>query len=145
VVANEVKELAKQTAKATEDISQKIEAIQGDTKGAVAAISQISDVIRQVNDISNTIATAVEEQNATTNEMARNVGEAARGSGEITKNISGVATAAKSTTQGAEDSLNAAQTLSKMSNDLQNLVAQFKVDDSQSEHHGRAMSARSGA
>jgi methyl-accepting chemotaxis protein len=145
VVANEVKELAKQTAKATEDISQKIEAIQGDTKGAVTAISQISEVIRQVNDISNTIATAVEEQNATTNEMARNVGEAARGSGEITKNISGVATAAKSTTQGAEDSLNAAQTLSKMSNDLQNLVAQFKVDDAHSEHPGKAMGARSGA
>ena len=74
VVANEVKELAKQTAKATEDISRKIEAIQGDTKNAVSAISQISGVIKQVNDISNTIATAVEEQNATTNEMARNVG-----------------------------------------------------------------------
>jgi methyl-accepting chemotaxis protein len=142
VVANEVKELAKQTAKATEDISQKIEAIQGDTKGAVTAIGQISDVIRQVNDISNTIATAVEEQNATTNEMARNVSEAARGSGEITKNIAGVASAAKSTTPGAEDSLNAAHTLSKMSSDLQNLVGQFKVDPS--EHHGRAMGASSG-
>ena len=89
MVANEVKELAKQTAKATEDISRKIEAIQTDTKSAVGAIGQISDVIHQVNDISNTIATAVEEQNATTNEMARNVGEAAKGSGEITKNISG--------------------------------------------------------
>jgi len=143
VVANEVKELAKQTAKATEDISQKIEAIQSDTKGAVTAIGQISDVIRQVNDISNTIATAVEEQNATTNEMARNVSEAARGSGEITKNISGAASAAKSTAQGAEDSLNAAQTLSKMANDLQNLVGQFKVDES--DHPARAMGASSGA
>jgi len=103
VVANEVKELAKQTAKATEDISRKIEAIQGDTKSAVNAIGQISTVIGQVNDISNTIATAVEEQNATTNEMARNVGEAAKGSGEITRNIAGVADAAKSTTQGAND------------------------------------------
>ena len=83
VVANEVKELAKQTAKATEDISSKIEAIQSDTKNAVDAIQQISGIIKQVNDISNTIATAVEEQNATTNEMARNVSEAARGSGEI--------------------------------------------------------------
>ncbi len=122
VVANEVKELAKQTAKATEDISRKIEAIQGDTKNAVGAIAQISEVIKQVNDISNTIATAVEEQNATTNEMARNVSEAARGSGEITKNIAGVAEAAKSTTQGAADSLKAAQMLSQMSTQLRDLV-----------------------
>jgi methyl-accepting chemotaxis protein len=122
VVANEVKELAKQTAKATEDISRKIEAIQGDTKAAVGAIGQISGVIKQVNDIANTIATAVEEQNATTNEMARNVGEAAKGSGEITKNITGVADAAKSTTQGANDSLKAAQALTKMAADLRSLV-----------------------
>ncbi|HXZ78345.1 MAG TPA: PAS domain-containing methyl-accepting chemotaxis protein [Terriglobales bacterium] len=125
VVANEVKELAKQTAKATEDISRKIEAIQADTKNAVVAISQISEVIKQVNDISNTIASAVEEQNATTNEMARNVGEAAKGSGEITKNIGGVAEAAKSTSQGANDSLKAAQALAKMSNDLGALVRQL--------------------
>jgi methyl-accepting chemotaxis protein len=125
VVANEVKELAKQTAKATEDISRKIEAIQGDTKNAVGAIGQISEVIKQVNDISNTIAAAVEEQNATTNEMARNVGEAAKGSGEITKNISGVADAAKSTTQGANDSLKAAQSLTKMAADLRHLVQQL--------------------
>src|ERR1700690_597220 len=91
VVANEVKELAKQTAKATEDISRKIEAIQTDTKAAVKAIASISGVIHQINDISSTIATAVEEQNATTNEMSRNVSEAAHGSGEITSNIAGVA------------------------------------------------------
>ena len=101
VVANEVKELAKETAKATEDISRKIEAIQTDTKASVDAIVTISGIINQVNDISNTIATAVEEQNATTNEMARNVSEAASGSGEITKNIAGVAEAAQSTTRGA--------------------------------------------
>jgi methyl-accepting chemotaxis protein len=127
VVANEVKELAKQTAKATEDISRKIEAIQGDTKGAVSAIGQISAVIKQVNDISNTIATAVEEQNATTNEMARNVGEAAKGSGEITKNIGGVAEAAKSTTHGANDSLKAAQSLAKTATELRELVQKFKI------------------
>jgi len=128
VVANEVKELAKQTAKATEDISRKIEAIQGDTKSAVSAISQISQVIRQVNDISNTIATAVEEQNATTNEMARNVGEAAKGSGEITKNIAGVADAARSTTHGANDALKAAQSLAEMSNQLRELVGKFRLE-----------------
>ena len=94
VVANEVKELAKGTAKATEDISRKIEAIQTDTQAAVAAIASISSVINQVNDISTTIATAVEQQNATTNEMVRNVSEASRGSSEITSNITGVAQAA---------------------------------------------------
>ena len=85
VVANEVKELAKQTAKATEDISRKITAIQTDTQGAVEAIGTISGVISQINDISGTIATAVEEQSATTNEMTRNVADAAKGSGEITQ------------------------------------------------------------
>ena len=73
VVANEVKELAKQTAKATEDIGRRIGAIQDDTKSAVEAIGTISGIINQVNDISNTIATAVEEQSATTNEMSQNV------------------------------------------------------------------------
>ena len=79
VVANEVKELAKETAKATEDISQKIEAIQTDTRGAVEAIGQIGQIINQINDIPNTIASAVEEQTATTNEISRNVTEAAQG------------------------------------------------------------------
>jgi len=126
VVANEVKELAKETAKATEDISRKIEAIQGDTKEAVDAIGTISGIINQINDISNTIATAVEEQNATTNEMTRNVTEAARGAGEIAKNISGVAEAAQSTSHGAGDSQKAAQALAKMSTELRDLVGRFK-------------------
>src|SRR5262249_33003978 len=95
VVANEVKELAKQTAKATEDISHRIAAIQVDAKGAVEAIKTISGIIGQVNDISATIATAVEEQSATTNEMSRSVSEAAKGSGEVAKNITGVAQAAQ--------------------------------------------------
>jgi methyl-accepting chemotaxis protein len=128
VVANEVKELAKETAKATEDISRKIEAIQTDTKAAVCAIATISEVINQINAISNTIATAVEEQNATTNEMARNISEAARGSGEISSNISGVAEAAQSTAHGAADTQKAAAELSKMSAQLRSLVQQFKID-----------------
>jgi len=128
VVANEVKELAKETAKATEDISRKIEAIQTDTKAAVDAIASISEVINQVNGISNTIATAVEEQNATTNEMARNVSEAAHGSGEITSNIAGVAQAAESTSRGAGDTQKAAQQLVETSAELRRLVEQFKVD-----------------
>ena len=129
VVANEVKELAKETAKATEDISRKIEAIQTDTKAAVDAIASISEVINQVNGISNTIATAVEEQNATTNEMARNVSEAAHGSGEITSNIAGVAQAAESTSRGASDTQKAAQQLVETSAELRRLVEQFKVND----------------
>ena len=128
VVANEVKELAKETAKATEDISHKIEAIQTDTKAAVEAIASISGVINQVNDISSTIATAVEEQNATTNEMARNVSEAAHGSGEITSNIGGVAQAAESTSRGASDTQKAAQQLVETSAELRRLVEQFKIN-----------------
>jgi methyl-accepting chemotaxis protein len=128
VVANEVKELAKQTAKATEDISQKITAIQEDTKRAVESIGSITAVINQINDISSTIATAVEEQSATTNEMSRNVQEAAKGSAEISKNIQGVATAAESTTHGAQDTQKAAEQLTEMSTQLRNMVEQFKLE-----------------
>jgi methyl-accepting chemotaxis protein len=127
VVANEVKELAKETAKATEDISRKIEAIQTDTRAAVEAIASISEVINQVNGISSTIATAVEEQNATTNEMSRNVSEAAHGSEEITSNIAGVAQAAESTSRGAGDTQKAAQQLVETSAELRRLVEKFKI------------------
>ncbi len=127
VVANEVKELAKQTAKATEDISQKIAAIQSDTKGAVDAIATIGAVINQISDISATIATAVEEQSATTNEMSRNVTEAAKGSTEITQNIAGVSQAAQGTSSSAHESMKAAQSLAQMSTQLRGLVEQFRV------------------
>ncbi len=126
VVANEVKELAKQTAKATEDIGKKINAIQTDTKSAVEAIGKISSIINRINEISNTIASAVEEQSATTNEMSRNVMEAAKGSEAITQNITGVAQASQSTSQGAGDSLKAAQGLAHMANELRELVLNFK-------------------
>jgi methyl-accepting chemotaxis protein len=125
VVANEVKELAKQTAKATEEISQKIEAIQGVTKGAVSAIEEIGSIINQINDISNSIASAVEEQTVTTNEIGRSVTEAAQGVNDIAKNISGVATSAKNTTQGANDTKMASLELSKMAAVLQASVAKF--------------------
>jgi methyl-accepting chemotaxis protein len=127
VVANEVKELAKETAKATEDISGKIDAIQTDTKAAVDAIASISGVINQINDISSTIATAVEEQNATTNEMSRNVGEAAQGSGEITSNIAGMAEAAESTSRGSANTQKAAEEMVQMATQLRGLVEQFKL------------------
>ena len=130
VVANEVKELAKETAKATEDISRKIEAIQNDTKGAVAAIGQIGTVIGQINDIQTTIASAVEEQSATTNEISRNLAEAAKGTTDISHNIAGVAEAARSTTAGASETQKSAQTLERMAAELQGLVGQFKYEDS---------------
>lgn len=123
VVANEVKELAKETAKATEDISQKIEMIQTDTKGAVNAIGSIGSIINQISDISNTIASAVEEQTATTSEITRNITEAAKGSTEITQNITGVATAASETSSGASDTQKSARELSRMAGELQSLVA----------------------
>jgi methyl-accepting chemotaxis protein len=131
VVANEVKELAKETAKATEDISQKIEAIQGDTKGAVEAIGQITSIINQLNDISNTIASAVEEQTATTNEIARNVQEGAKGGAQVTENITAVAQAAKSTTQGANDTQTAAGELARLAAELQRVVGQFDYEGAQ--------------
>ena len=130
VVANEVKELAKQTAKATEDISVKIEAIQTDTKAAVDAIATISGVIHQINNISGTIASAVEEQDATTNEMARNVSEAAQGSNEITRNVSGVAEAAQGTSRGAADTQQASRQLLETSTQLRQLIEQFKINAS---------------
>jgi methyl-accepting chemotaxis protein len=126
VVANEVKELANQTAKATDEIGGKIQAIQTDTQSAVGAIGEISKVIDTINDISSTIASAVEEQTATTAEIGRNVDEAARGSSEINQNISGVAKAAEDTSAGVGQTQRAAEQLSAMANDLKNLVSQFR-------------------
>jgi len=128
VVANEVKELAKQTAQATEDIGQKITAIQTDTSGAVAAIQTISGVIDRINDISATIAAAVEEQSATTNEMTRNVNEAAQGAGGISGNVETVARTAETMSQRAHDSQKSAQELATIAAELSGLMAQFKVE-----------------
>ncbi len=127
VVANEVKELAKETAKATEDIGRKIEAIQGDTSGAVSAIAEISEVIGRINDIQTTIASAVEEQTATTNEIARSVTEAAGGANGITDDISQVASAADDTRQGAQNTLQSATELSTMAAELKAQVGRFRV------------------
>lgn len=131
VVANEVKELAKETAKATEDISQKIDAIQKDTSSAVDAIKKISEIIGMISDTSNTISSAVEEQTATVNEIGRNVAEAAKGSGEIAQNITSVADAAQSTTRGASDTQRSALDLSKMASQLQKLIARFTLEKSE--------------
>lgn len=126
VVANEVKELAKQTAAATEDIGQKIDAIQRDTSGAVDAIGEISEIINQISSIQTTIASAVEEQSATTNEIARNASEASTGSVEISKNISNVSTSARASAEGAANVLIAAQELARLATDLKAVVDNSK-------------------
>ncbi|VTR78951.1 methyl-accepting chemotaxis protein [Cellulomonas hominis] len=127
VVAGEVKELAQETAKATEDIARRVESIQEDTHGAVGAIGEITGIITQINDFQLSISSAVEEQTATTAEMNRSVSEAATGSGEIAANIAGVAGAADLTTEGASESQRAVVSLAQMSTELKQLVGQFRV------------------
>ncbi|MGY1811322.1 methyl-accepting chemotaxis protein [Blastococcus sp. SYSU D00820] len=125
VVANEVKELAQETAKATEDIARRVQAIQADTGDAVTAIAEISQIVAQISDRQTTIASAVEEQTATTNEMSRSVQEAAGGTGEIAANITGVSTAAESTTQALTQTRTAVDELSRMAADLRTTVGRF--------------------
>ncbi|MBM2616258.1 HAMP domain-containing protein [Actinoplanes sp. LDG1-06] len=127
VVASEVKDLAQETAKATEDISARVQAIQHDTTAAISAIDRISGIIGQVNEHSTTIAAAVEEQTATTAEMSRNIVEAATGSGEIAENVSGVATAAQVTADGVAEAQQTAERLEVMSHELQQIVDQFQL------------------
>ena len=141
VVATEVKELAKQTATATEDIRQRIEGIQSSTGDAVRAIGQIGEVIERVNEVSRTIASAVEEQSITTKEIAQNmaqtssaavvvskgVTETASVSQEITRNLVGVDQAAKQSAQGAVQTQAAGRDLAQLAGQLQTLVAQFRA------------------
>ena len=127
VVAGEVKELAQETARATEDIARRVEMIQGDTTGAVEAIGQISAVIAEINDFQMTIASAVEEQTATTNEMNRNVLEAANGSEGIAGNVSGIAESAAQTLAGVTDAQRSAGELAEMGAQLEEAVGRFRV------------------
>jgi methyl-accepting chemotaxis protein len=127
VVANAVKELSKESAEATENISRRIKAIQDDTQSAIGAIGEISEVIHQVNAIAGSIASAVEEQTATTREMSRNVTEATRGGMAIAKSIGDVATAANSTTQGVAQSQEAAAELARMAEELNAVVSKFRL------------------
>lgn len=127
VVAGEVKDLAQETARATHDISSRIEAIQTGATGAVTAIAHIAEVIQRVNELQTTIASAVEQQSATTGEMTRNMGEAAIRSGEITKAITEIAEAASTTSQDSTAALSAANGLTGMSEQLRDLVGQFRT------------------
>jgi methyl-accepting chemotaxis protein len=126
VVANEVKELAQETARATDDISRRVSAIQADTADAVRAIEEIAATITSINDYQVTIASAVEEQSATTEEMNRNVADAARGSGDIAANISGVATSASTTTEAVASYREEALEVARRTGELGELVARFR-------------------
>ncbi|WP_454085677.1 methyl-accepting chemotaxis protein [Georgenia sp. Marseille-Q6866] len=127
VVASEVKDLAQETAKATDDIARRIEAIQHDTEGAVTAIGEITEIIGQINDYQMTIASAVEEQTATTNEMSRSVTEAATGSTEIAGNITGIASAAADNSTTMSQMSSAVAELASISEGLRAQVSAFRV------------------
>ncbi len=126
IVANEVKELAKQTAGATEEISRTIAAIQDDSQAAIRAVAQMDEIMAKVNHAQTTIASAVEEQTATTSEIGRTVNEAAVGSGEIAQNIAGVADVTKQTSVGATSTLEASAHLSEMAGRLESLVGGYR-------------------
>jgi methyl-accepting chemotaxis protein len=125
VVANEVKNLASQTARATGEISAQIEAIQERTNGAVDDIRGIRDVIGEINDISMTIATAVQQQNASTREIARNVQEAAKGTGEVDANIEKLNQAAGDTGEAADQVMAATGSLVGKADELSREVENF--------------------
>ncbi|KMO39834.1 chemotaxis protein [Methylobacterium tarhaniae] len=125
VVAAEVKELAGQTARATEEITSQIAAIQATTGQAAGAIGQITARIEEISGVATSIAAAVEEQGAATQEIVRNVSQAAQGTGEVTGNIAGVAGAAEETGAAASQVLGAASELSRQSEHLSAEVARF--------------------
>ncbi|GCE78092.1 methyl-accepting chemotaxis protein [Cellulomonas biazotea] len=125
VVASEVKDLAGETAKATEDIARRVEAIQRDTTTAVGAIEEIARVIERMNDYQLTIASAVEEQTSTTNEMSRAVAEAATGSAEIATNMTGVATASATSAEMLARLGGQVEGLAATSEDLRRQVGAF--------------------
>ncbi|GAB3461378.1 methyl-accepting chemotaxis protein [Kineococcus endophyticus] len=127
VVAGEVKELAGQTARATESITARVGATQADVEEASAAIARIGNVITQIDALQSTIAAAVEEQSATTGEMVRNVSEVSTGSQEIAVTISGVASAATQTTSGAHQTATTAADVSRAAARLQQLTAAFTL------------------
>ncbi|GGT05945.1 hypothetical protein GCM10010156_74390 [Planobispora rosea] len=126
VVAGEVKDLAQETARATEDISRRVESIQAGTADAVEAISQIAAVIARINEFQTTIASAMEQQSSTTTEMTRHMGEAVRRGGEIGESIATIAATALATSEDAATSMETARELSSMAERLRELAARFR-------------------
>ncbi len=118
VVANEVKELAKQTASATEDIRAQVAGMQGNTQQAVKAIDEIVQIINEINSISGNIAAAVEEQTATTNEISKNVGDAARGANEVSRNVQQAALGANEVSKNVQEAVKGVNDIAKNINQL---------------------------
>jgi methyl-accepting chemotaxis protein len=127
VVAGEVKDLAQETAKATDEISRLVDAIQTDTAGAVRAGGEITEIIGRINGFQTTIASAVEEQTATTSEMSHNVSEAAVSAGRISEKISIAADDARTTNTGVDDAKHAAAELGNLSGQLRDAIGRFTV------------------
>jgi methyl-accepting chemotaxis protein len=127
VVASEVKDLAQETARATEEIARRVTAIQDGTSGAVTAIGEMTTVIERINEFQTLIAAAVEEQSATTSEMNRNINEAVLRSGEISETISAIAGSARSSSGDAATSLDAVGQLSTMADELRGQVGRFHL------------------
>jgi len=126
VVATEVKELAKETARATEEISQCIETLRGNTEAVLQALQSVTTIIQQICDMQTAVASAVEEQTATTNEISRNVATCATGSTEIARSVTEVVNRARGTSRGAADAQGAARELAEMASGLRTLLAQFR-------------------
>jgi methyl-accepting chemotaxis protein len=125
VVANEVKELANETAKATDEIAQRVAAVQSETQSAVASIEQIAEIIGRINDHQASIAGAIEEQAATTAEIGRSLAETATATSQIAENITGVAQAASSTVENVDGAKASASELARVASDLSGLVSEF--------------------
>ncbi len=126
VVANEVKELARSTAKATNEIGQSIDAIQADAKGAIESIAEITHIINKIDDISSIIATAVEEQAATVGEISRNISTSAGSSARITETVEAVAIASRGISSGSSEIQNSSAELARVAAKLKELVSKFE-------------------
>jgi methyl-accepting chemotaxis protein len=136
VVASEVKNLASQTAKATEDIGAQIASIQGSTEEAVTAIGDISSTISEMNEIATTIASAVEEQGAATNEISRNVQEAASGTADVSQSIISVKSGAEKTGQASGAVQSSAQELADQFNSFRSEIESFLANIKEASQEG---------
>jgi methyl-accepting chemotaxis protein len=157
VVANEIKELAQQTAAATEDIKARIAGVQSSSAGGIAEIEKVSQVIHEVSEIVSSIAAAIEEQSTVTKDIARNIGEAATGvkdanarvsessqaTQEIAKEIAGVDQAASQMADGSEQIKASAIELSQVAEQLQATAGRFRVSNGDSDVRGSAFAAHS--
>lgn len=127
VVADEVKNLARQTAKASEDIKGRVHSIQTTTQGSIVAIGSISQIIARINDMMKGIAAAAEEQSITTKEIARNIAGSVVASNEVTKNISGISSAARKSAKNAVHMSGLATQLNQMAEGLKTMVNRFSL------------------